>query len=75
MEVFLNSKEPEKLYTTGESRILKLEKQVVDKFFATIQKILLFVYLLIIVNLYRKAEVNRKILLQIRSIGCCKGAL
>lgn len=39
MEVFLNNKELEKLYTTGESRILKLEKQVVDKFFATIQKI------------------------------------
>ncbi len=39
MEVFLNNKELEKLYTTGESRKLKLEKQVVEKFFATIQKI------------------------------------
>ena len=39
MEVFLNNKELEKLYTTRESRKLKLEKQVVDKFLATIQKI------------------------------------
>ena len=39
MEVFLNNKELEKLYETGESRKLKLEKQVVEKFFATILKI------------------------------------
>ncbi len=39
MDVFLNNKDLEKLYTTGESRKLKIEKQVAEKFFATIQKI------------------------------------
>ncbi|MFN8865278.1 MAG: hypothetical protein ACK500_11045 [Flavobacteriales bacterium] len=39
MEVFLDDKELEKLYTTGQSKKLKLDKQVVEKFFAAIQKI------------------------------------
>ncbi|MBK6619538.1 MAG: hypothetical protein IPG32_01135 [Saprospirales bacterium] len=39
MEVYFNSKDPEELYRTGYSKKLKLPVQVVDKFFATIQKI------------------------------------
>ncbi|MBK7410371.1 MAG: hypothetical protein IPJ40_21315 [Saprospirales bacterium] len=39
MEVFINNKDLEELYRTGRSRKLKLPKQVVDKFFATVQKI------------------------------------
>ena len=39
MDVILNDKELEKLYTTGQSRKLRLPEQVVEKFFATIQKI------------------------------------
>lgn len=38
MEVFINDKELEKLYTTGQSRKLKLQEHIVDKFLATIQK-------------------------------------
>ena len=39
MEVHLSKKELEKLYTTGKSSKLKLPSLVIDKFFATIQKI------------------------------------
>lgn len=39
MEVIIDDKELEKLYTTGKSRKLKLPNQVIDKFFATVQKI------------------------------------
>lgn len=39
MEVHLNDKELEKLYTTGKSAKLKLPENIIDKFFATIQKI------------------------------------
>ena len=39
MNVKLNNKELEKLYTTGKSRKLKLPARVIDKFLATIQKI------------------------------------
>ncbi|MBC7383870.1 MAG: type II toxin-antitoxin system RelE/ParE family toxin [Bacteroidia bacterium] len=39
MDVILDDKELEKLYTTGQSRKLKLPEQVIEKFFATIQKI------------------------------------
>ncbi|MDZ4703546.1 MAG: type II toxin-antitoxin system RelE/ParE family toxin [Saprospiraceae bacterium] len=39
MKVFLDDKELESLYLTGQSRKLKLPEQVVNKFFATIQKI------------------------------------
>ncbi len=39
MEVHLDDKELEKLYTTGKSGKLKLPEHVIDKFFATIQKI------------------------------------
>lgn len=39
MTVFIDDKELEKLYTTGKSSKLRLPEQVVDKFFATIQKI------------------------------------
>ncbi|MBK7336851.1 MAG: type II toxin-antitoxin system RelE/ParE family toxin [Saprospirales bacterium] len=39
MEVYFNSKDLEELYRTGYSKKLKLPVQVVDKFFATIQKI------------------------------------
>lgn len=39
MEVKIDSKELEELYRTGKPRKLKLPGPVVDKFFATIQKI------------------------------------
>lgn len=39
MKVFLDDKELESLYLSGKSRKLKLPEQVIDKFFATIQKI------------------------------------
>jgi proteic killer suppression protein len=39
LEVHLNDKELEKLYTTGKSAKLKLPENIIDKFFATIQKI------------------------------------
>jgi proteic killer suppression protein len=39
LEVNINNKELEKLYTTGLSKKLKLPDNVVNKFFATIQKI------------------------------------
>ncbi|MCB9282705.1 MAG: type II toxin-antitoxin system RelE/ParE family toxin [Lewinellaceae bacterium] len=39
MEVYIENKDLEDLYRTGRSRKLKLPKQVVDKFFATVQKI------------------------------------
>ena len=39
LEVFINNKDLIELYRTGRSRKLKLPKQVVDKFFATVQKI------------------------------------
>jgi len=40
MEVSISNKELEKLYTTGKSAKLKLPGQVIDKYFATIQKII-----------------------------------
>ena len=39
LEVFIGDKDLEELYRTGRSRKLKLPPQVVEKFFATIQKI------------------------------------
>lgn len=39
MEVCIDDKELEKLYVTGKSRKLKLPGNIVDKFFATVQKI------------------------------------
>ena len=39
MEVFLADKQLEALYTTGQSKKLKLPEQVIEKFFATVQKI------------------------------------
>lgn len=39
LEVYIDDKELEKLYTTGKSKKLKLTALVVEKFFATIQKI------------------------------------
>ncbi len=39
MEVFINDKELEKLYTTGQSRKLRLQEHITDKFYATVQKI------------------------------------
>ncbi len=38
MDVFINDRELEKLYTSGQSKKLRLPEQVIDKFFATIQK-------------------------------------
>jgi toxin HigB-1 len=39
LNVYIDNKDLEKLYTTGFSKKLKLPDQVIDKFFATIQKI------------------------------------
>lgn len=39
MKAFISDKELESLYLAGHSRKLKLPEQVVNKFFATIQKI------------------------------------
>ncbi|MCG8320210.1 MAG: type II toxin-antitoxin system RelE/ParE family toxin [Cytophagales bacterium] len=39
MNVYIDDKELERLYTTGRSKKLKLPDHVVDKFFATVQKI------------------------------------
>lgn len=39
MEVFIDDKQLETLYTTGQSKKLKLPEQVIEKFFATVQKI------------------------------------
>ena len=39
MEVFLDDKQLEVLYTSGQSKKLKLHDQVIEKFFATVQKI------------------------------------
>lgn len=39
MDVFIEDRELEKLYVTGKSRKLKLRKGIIDKYFATIQKI------------------------------------
>ena len=39
MEVFINGKDLERLYTSGISKKLRLPEQVVEKFFAAIQKI------------------------------------
>ena len=39
MEVIINDKELIKLYEKGESRKLRLPRDVIDKFFATVQKI------------------------------------
>lgn len=39
MEVFLDDKQLEALYTSGKSKKLKLPEQVIEKFFATVQKI------------------------------------
>lgn len=39
MDVYIDDKELEKLYETGNSKKLKLRQDIIDKFFATIQKI------------------------------------
>lgn len=39
MDVYLDNKELENLYTSGKSRKLRLPESVIDKFFSTIQKI------------------------------------
>jgi plasmid maintenance system killer protein len=39
LEVYIDDKELEKLYETGKSKKLKLRQVIIDKFFATIQKI------------------------------------
>jgi len=39
LDVYIDDKELEKLYTTGRSKKLKLPDQVVEKFFALVQKI------------------------------------
>jgi plasmid maintenance system killer protein len=39
LEVYIDNKELEKLYETGKSKKLKLPAEIIDKFFATIQKI------------------------------------
>lgn len=39
MNVYIDDKELEKLYSTGQSKKLGLPQPVIDKFFATIQKI------------------------------------
>ena len=39
LEVYIDDKQLELLYTTGKSKKLKLPDQVIDKFFATVQKI------------------------------------
>lgn len=39
MDVYIDDKELKKLYTTGKSKKLKLPEPVIEKFFATIQKI------------------------------------
>ena len=39
MDVYIDDKELEKLYVTGKSKKLKLRLEIIDKFFATIQKI------------------------------------
>lgn len=39
MDVLLNNKELEKLYDTGKSKKLRLPEPVIEKFFATVQKI------------------------------------
>lgn len=39
MEVFIANKHLKELYTSGKSKKLKLPEQVIDKFFATVQKI------------------------------------
>ena len=38
LDVILDNRELEKLYTTGKSRKLKLPEHVIGKFFATVQK-------------------------------------
>lgn len=39
MKVYIDDKELEKLFVTGKSKKLKLPGNVIDKFFATVQKI------------------------------------
>ena len=39
MDVYIDDKELEKLYETGNSKKLKLRQDIIDKLFATIQKI------------------------------------
>lgn len=39
MDVYIDNKELEKLYETGKSKKLKLRPDIIDKFFATVQKI------------------------------------
>lgn len=39
MDVYIDDKELEKIYTTGQSKKLRLQPVVIDKFLATIQKI------------------------------------
>jgi len=39
LDVYIDDKELEKLYETGKSKKLKLRPEIIEKFFATIQKI------------------------------------
>jgi toxin HigB-1 len=39
LDVYIDDKELEKLYVTGNSRKLKLRPDIIEKYFATIQKI------------------------------------
>jgi len=39
LDVHINGKELEKLYESGKSKKLKLRQDIIDKFFATVQKI------------------------------------
>lgn len=39
MDVYLDDRELKKLYVTGKSKKLKLRPEIIDKFFAAIQKI------------------------------------
>ncbi len=39
MDVYIDNKELEKLYESGKSKKLKLLQDIIDKYFATIQKI------------------------------------
>jgi plasmid maintenance system killer protein len=39
LDVYIDDKELEKLYVTGSSRKLKLRPDIIEKYFATIQKI------------------------------------
>jgi len=39
LDVYIDDKELIKLYETGKSKKLKLQPEIIEKFFATIQKI------------------------------------